>query len=42
MKSNPFLSLLVRSSKYDKWTPFTDFGDFYLIQTVVNKMNTKL
>ena len=40
-KSNPSLSLLVKSSKYGKWKPIL-ISESYLIQTFVNNINTKL
>ena len=39
-KSNPSLSLLVKSFKYDKWKPILISES--LIQTFVNSVNTKL
>ena len=40
-KSNPSLSLQVKSSKYGKWKPIL-ISESYPIQTFVNKINTKL
>ena len=41
-KSNPSLSLLVKSFKYDKWKPILISESLISFKTFVNKINTKI